>query len=390
MFSLIVEEIRRYKERNLPEHEFLVVRVKVGEGSYKFIQIERGYMKPKQLIRQRADRSVTSLRHYSELATATSASSSICLVNPPAADNACSVEGWPSEKSRSGAVLIQTVKFTQSQPTLFDVIIVAHCAHKHSESYRVFQRQCYWYSVIIASVLQQQNPGATSEQIITDDEVAQEFYTTSESAPDDADGDPRIPRPQTPSFVQRLTGSHRSLPDTRSWRSSNDSTDTSYLSSELAGTWKGFRIQDRLPGQTQAILKSFLQERKKHLDKIKKAGEQWDCYQNGIREARNTAVRIEALQRAEEAALEMANKEREGKEAALEMVDKERERREAALEMVDKERERREAALEMVYKERERREAALEMVDKERERREAAERELAELKKLHTQEKLGV
>jgi hypothetical protein len=123
MKSLRITRIRRYKDWRSIEYEFLVAEVSVpGLQHPRYLRIER------------------------------------CSEDPPAEKGSLhsfvkTMEIWPSVDK-----CIHNLNCTNSSIILLDLAIVAKLIYDHSEHYRLFKRQSFWYSDMIVAVLQREFP----------------------------------------------------------------------------------------------------------------------------------------------------------------------------------------------------------------------------------------
>jgi hypothetical protein len=140
--SCMITKIRRYKKTTRVEHEYLVAEVlDPVSGSARYLQVERTAADPdtKSAVQDDA---------RSNISTQSSLASSKKL---PADDHVTTRMNWPSTSGKENNCIEQF----NCRLVLLDLIIVAKLVHDHSDHYRLFKRQCFWYSDMIAAVLKQ-------------------------------------------------------------------------------------------------------------------------------------------------------------------------------------------------------------------------------------------
>ncbi|KAF8813295.1 hypothetical protein BYT27DRAFT_7206900 [Phlegmacium glaucopus] len=111
-----------------------------------YLQIERSARDPdpkKPNSNRGSLRSITTLTSQSSLALSKSL---------PADDHVKTIETWPSDKCIYG------LHCSDASATLLDLAIVAKVVHDNSSQYRLFKRQCFWYSDVIITVLERSFP----------------------------------------------------------------------------------------------------------------------------------------------------------------------------------------------------------------------------------------
>jgi hypothetical protein len=147
MKSLKITKIRRYKDWKSVEHEYLVAEVSVSDSQPRYLRIER--------FAQDLPASKTAAEKgpLYTISTVSSQSSLALSKKLPASDCVKAMEIWPSVGK-----CIDNLNCTNSSMILLDLAIVAKFVHDHSEYYRLFKRQCFWYSDMIVAILQREFP----------------------------------------------------------------------------------------------------------------------------------------------------------------------------------------------------------------------------------------
>jgi hypothetical protein len=149
MKSLKITTIRRYKEWKSAEHEYLVAEVSDPRSQYlRYLRIERFAQDPL------ASKTAAEKGSLSTISTLSSQSSLALSKRLPASDSVKTMEIWPSVDK-----CIDNLNCTNSPIILLDLAIVAKLVHDHSEQYRLFKRQCFWYSDMIVAILQREFHG---------------------------------------------------------------------------------------------------------------------------------------------------------------------------------------------------------------------------------------
>ncbi|KAF8809953.1 hypothetical protein BYT27DRAFT_7187278 [Phlegmacium glaucopus] len=143
MNSVNITKLRRYKSGKGLEHEYLVAEIKGPDLSEsRYLQIERSARDPDP---KKSNSNKGSLR---SITTLTSQSSLALSKTLPADDHVKTIEAWPSDKCIYG------LDCSNASATLLDLAIVAKLVHDNSREYRLFKRQCFWYSDVIVTVLE--------------------------------------------------------------------------------------------------------------------------------------------------------------------------------------------------------------------------------------------
>ena len=138
--SCRISRIRRYKKTTGVEHEYLVVEVLDPASNWtRYLQVERTAADPDTRTAQDGQDDARS-----NVSTQSSLASSKKL---PADDHVTTRLNWPNDKC------IQDFDCEHGGLVLLDLVIIAKLVHDHSEHYRLFKRQCFWYSDMIAAVL---------------------------------------------------------------------------------------------------------------------------------------------------------------------------------------------------------------------------------------------
>ncbi|KAF8816364.1 hypothetical protein BYT27DRAFT_7184291 [Phlegmacium glaucopus] len=171
MKSVNITKLRRYKLGKGLEHEYLVAEIKGPDLSEsRYLQIERSARDPdpkKSNSNKGSLRSITTLTSQSSLALSKTLS---------ADDHVKTIEAWPSDKCIYG------LDCSNASATLLDLAIVAKVVHDNSSQYRLFKRQCFWYSDVIITVLERSFPEMkvqnSSQSVVNDhsESAAMEVY----------------------------------------------------------------------------------------------------------------------------------------------------------------------------------------------------------------------
>ncbi|KAG5640461.1 hypothetical protein DXG03_008580, partial [Asterophora parasitica] len=238
--ELCVEEVRRYKKVVGSQHEFIVFQVRDWNGGYLYFSIERSFNWPKDVkaAHSQGSRStptlsearVSTISLSSNITSIASTTSLSSVVQPPAKDTVKPVEGLSATPAKE-FVLIERTHFQNIpiKPTLLDILLISHLTHKNSDRYRLFLRQCFWFSIVITTVLRKEFPGVL-ETLVADDL-------------EDAEMDPNIPMSPANSPYINLAPAKPS------------------------GYWRAFKIQDVLPKQAIPIHEEFRKLRSEILQK---------------------------------------------------------------------------------------------------------------------------
>jgi hypothetical protein len=148
MESLKITAIRRYKEWKNVEHEYLIAEVSDPDSQYpRYVRIERFAQDPP------APKTGAEKGPLHTISTLSSQSSLALSKKLPASDRVTTMEIWPSVDK-----CIHNLNCTNSSIILLDLAIVAKLVRDHSEYYRPFKRQCFWYSDMIVAILQHEFP----------------------------------------------------------------------------------------------------------------------------------------------------------------------------------------------------------------------------------------
>ena len=146
MKSFKITKIRRYKEKRNLEHEYIIAEVSTTvPGKLYYLQIGRSAEDP-----------IPAKTEKGPLYTISTVSSQISLAllkKLPADDHVISVPGWSDSDSCIGYL-----DCTNAQIILLDLAIAAKEVHAHSTMYRLFKRQCFWYSDMVVAILEQEFP----------------------------------------------------------------------------------------------------------------------------------------------------------------------------------------------------------------------------------------
>ena len=146
--SCRITRIRRYKKTTSVEHEYLVAEVSdPASDSTRYLQVERHAADPDITTALQDDEDDADARSN------VSAQSSLGLSKKlPADDHVSTRMNWPSGRDLN---CIEQFNCENGGLVLLDLVIVAKLVHDHSQQYRLFKRQCFWYSDMIAAVLRQ-------------------------------------------------------------------------------------------------------------------------------------------------------------------------------------------------------------------------------------------
>jgi hypothetical protein len=129
METLNVITIRRYKERRRVEHEYLIAEVSYPDlGQRRYLQIDAA----EDPIRNQYTTERSSRHSHNCVAT---------------------TAGWPIRD-----ICIDKLDCRHTQMILLDLAIVVKVVNDHSDRYRLFKRQRFWYSDVIIGVLQENFP----------------------------------------------------------------------------------------------------------------------------------------------------------------------------------------------------------------------------------------
>jgi len=161
---LKVLELRLYKEKSSPEHEYIIAKISQSQWSYGLLRIDRCVDldgKPEDATQN----AISSKQSKSSLASSASASTSSQLSGKADAwDMVSTIHGgeWPSESSH---ILIEKAVCESNCPAiLLHLAILARIVHDDSPKYHTFRRQCYWYADTIMRIFQYSFPGITSRK----------------------------------------------------------------------------------------------------------------------------------------------------------------------------------------------------------------------------------
>jgi hypothetical protein len=144
--SCRITRIRRYKKAKGLEHEYLIAEVlDPVSGSTRYLQVERTAADPdtRTAVQDGQDDARSNLSTQSSLASSKQLA---------ADDHVTTRMNWPSGKENK---CIEKFDCESGGLVLLDLVIVAKSVHDHSDRYRLFKRQCFWYSDMIAAVLRQ-------------------------------------------------------------------------------------------------------------------------------------------------------------------------------------------------------------------------------------------
>jgi hypothetical protein len=143
--SFEVTIIRRYKELERAEHEYLVVEVPVDSVT-RYLKIHRvANPPPKDTTERSSPHSTPSSSSQSSLGISK---------NMPAEDKVQAIDGWPTRD----VGIIEELKFEKPSINLLDIAVVAKSVRIHNDQYKAFGCQCYWFSDVISAVLQKNFP----------------------------------------------------------------------------------------------------------------------------------------------------------------------------------------------------------------------------------------
>jgi len=160
---LKVLELRLYKAKLSPEHEYIVAKISRPQQPDGLLRIERFADRD---INGKADGdTLQSFQSTSSLASSPNTSASSQLSSKvDALDTVSTMRNgeWPSENHD---VLIEKAVCKRDCPAiLLHLAILAKIVHDDSPIYRTFSRQCYWYADTIMRVFQSSFSGITSER----------------------------------------------------------------------------------------------------------------------------------------------------------------------------------------------------------------------------------
>ncbi|KAF8966490.1 hypothetical protein BDZ97DRAFT_1808122 [Flammula alnicola] len=180
--STYIVEFRRYKEHAHPEHEYLIAKIWVPEGYYRYLRIERTAHIPLNEASKSTLRSIPTTSLQASLAV---------MGELYVYDSVKSIEEWPTTSDQC----LDRLQCPRGHIRLLDLAIVATLLHDNSPRYQILTRQCYWYSDMILGVLHREFPDMTAldrDASITlsysyDDEKSQSSQddTQKEDAQDD-------------------------------------------------------------------------------------------------------------------------------------------------------------------------------------------------------------
>ena len=169
MHTLKVANIRRFKEKNNAEHEYLVAEVYDPDlGRNRYLRIERSVD---------ADFPHTQDDITRRILPTTSSQSSLVFKRSSAVDYVKAIAAWPTDD-----ICIDDLTCQDSQMIVLDLAIVAKVVHDHSADYQILTRQCFWFSAVIVSVLRKSFPqikassGASSLKADNGQDLAMEVF----------------------------------------------------------------------------------------------------------------------------------------------------------------------------------------------------------------------
>lgn len=156
MGKLTVTEVRHFKRKAHPQHEFVVASVKDG-SQIRLVQIEHTKQSNASTLQQSGDvlktppESAARLNTSAKIVNIVSSSlDSLTLISRDAHNRVRTVHGWPKDSE-----CFQTVTFCRcaGPPWLFDLALVSSIVHESSPLYRLFKSQCYWFADVTVHVL---------------------------------------------------------------------------------------------------------------------------------------------------------------------------------------------------------------------------------------------
>ncbi|KAG5639956.1 hypothetical protein DXG03_002139 [Asterophora parasitica] len=193
--QLYVEELRRYKGFTR-WHHFLVVKVRDGEGGYRYFRIERTFKDPNVYCLCGTSKwfpfpVIVQNHNCHDTASASGTPSLPCVVRPIVCDIVTPVK---SLRPSWSAILIERTRFQNLtiKPTVLDIILLAHCTDVHKEGHHRFERQSFWSSIIVATALLKEFPGDMSL-------IHSDLLEDQEEIDSDADNPPLAHTPEKPS-----------------------------------------------------------------------------------------------------------------------------------------------------------------------------------------------
>jgi hypothetical protein len=152
MHSLKVTQIRCYKVKEKPEHEYLVAAVyDSDQRRTRYIKIDRyvGNTTPKDTTERSSLHSNDSSQSLPQSPSQSSVQSSLVLSTTfPAYDEVKTTDAWPT-----GHICTKELDCARSSMLVLDLAIAAKLVHDDSSQYYVLTRQCYWYADVISTVL---------------------------------------------------------------------------------------------------------------------------------------------------------------------------------------------------------------------------------------------
>ena len=159
MNNLTVLEVKHFKSKRHPQHEYLVAAVMDG-SQMRFVRIERSKLKDGSAGRQSPDilDSETETEELNRLQTLFSSSSnSLDFLYYRAHDRVRTLHKWGMDEC------LQTAKFLPCtmKPRLFDLALISSLVSDSSPLYKLFKSQCYWFANVILHVLLESYPNAT-------------------------------------------------------------------------------------------------------------------------------------------------------------------------------------------------------------------------------------
>ena len=138
--------ISRYKKRTHVEHEYLIAEVTDRADQTRYVRIERTISDP---LLQDTDPEEESLSTLSNASSQSSLGLSSKLL---AHDHVTACTGFPV--TGPSVKCIEDLQLKEGAGLiLLDLAIVATLVHGHSEHYRLFKRQCFWFSDMIIGVM---------------------------------------------------------------------------------------------------------------------------------------------------------------------------------------------------------------------------------------------
>ena len=158
METLTVLEIKHFKSKAHPQHEYIIAAVMDGSQK-RFVHIARTKEKnaPSSHQSPPSPESTDNLTSWANLFS--SSSDSLHIFSHNAHDYICAVNGWGKDEC------LRTVSFHScpEKPALFDLALASSVVHDNSPLYRLFRNQCYWFADVVVLVLGDVFQGSNTE-----------------------------------------------------------------------------------------------------------------------------------------------------------------------------------------------------------------------------------